>query len=203
VLFINSIKYVLVSNRRNRRDIQNRTTLRVSIFFEKFKNSLKKCVDLYMKRMGLEQNDIYLLDKNGKTIYFNTLNEINYDSSKFYIFNKTFYKEQLVKIFEENCDKIVNQFSNINFLPSNLMSSVNMLYNETNLNSLEKTPIAGINVLELRKIYETLVESLEDCKLSYKNFKINSKICEKIRDNYNYQFNSLEGIFKNISNLYE
>jgi len=63
--------------------------------------------------MNLDPNDVYIIDKNGKTIYTNSLSEINYDS-KFFIFNRIFYKEKLVKIYEESIEKINMAYSSIN-----------------------------------------------------------------------------------------
>jgi hypothetical protein len=163
--------------------------------------------------MSLEQNDIYLLDKSGRTIYFNALHEVNYDS-KFFIFNKTFYKDRLIKIFEENVEKINNTYlsnTNSNFLPtsiSNVTIDISSLCE--NLNNCSSANLVksyfeknSISSSELNKLSENLLECFETSKNIFKTLKINVKICEKIRDNYNYQYNSLECIYKNISVLYE
>jgi hypothetical protein len=154
--------------------------------------------------MSLEHNDIYLLDKSGRTIYFNSMHEVNYDS-KIFIFNKTFYKDRLVKIFEENVDKISHNLLNSNFLPSSfneistVIESLNFFFS-SNLNMFEKN---GLNLNDFKKLYESLLENFESSKIIFKSVKINMKICDKIRDNYNFQYNSLESIYKNISVLYE
>jgi hypothetical protein len=146
------------------------------------------------------------LDKNGKTVYFNSLNEINYES-KFFIFNKTFYKEQLVKIFEENVDKINNTYlssSNTNAIPSYILQGIEPL--TSNFHSLdskifnEKT---GMTTQEVKKVHDTLFETFDLVKSSFKNLKMYSKICDKIKENYSYQYTSLECVYKNISILYE
>lgn len=165
--------------------------------------------------MSLEQNDIYLLDKNGRTIYFNAMHEVNYDS-KFFIFNKTFYKDRLVKIFEESVDKINSVYAsnnNLNYLPPNLNSVINqdfasalndfIFLNSSNSPSTKLFEKNSIAPSDLKKISETLIESFENAKNIYKSLKIGVKVCEKIRDNYNYQYNSLECVYKNISVLYE
>lgn len=155
--------------------------------------------------MSLEQNDIYLIDKSGRTVYFNSMHEVTYDS-KIFIFNKTFYKERLIKIFEENIEKFSHNFLTNSFLPSSLnestsiIESLNIIIQSNNANFSEKF---GINFPELKKIYENNLELFENAKIAYKSLKINMKICDKIRDNYNYQYNSLESIYKNISVLYE
>ena len=133
------------------------------------------------------------------------MNEINYDS-KFFIFNKTFYKEQLIRIFEENLEKFTNTYSSstsIQNLSTNLYIENYTIQNtlfEQNSKIFEKY---GFSMNELKKINDTLLESFESSKLVYKTLKTNNKICEKIRENYNYQYNSLECIYKNISILYE
>jgi len=161
--------------------------------------------------LSLEQNDIYILDKNGRTIYFNTMNEINYDS-KFFIFNKTFYKDRLVKIFEENVDKINGTFlssNNLNYMPSNIILAIsdfsNLIFDHSTYNNqaVKLFEKHSTSPMELKKIADTLLENFENAKTFFKALKLNVKICEKIRDNYSYQYNSLECIYKNISVLYE
>jgi len=48
------------------------------------------------------------LDKSGKTIFFSNNNEINSSENRFFIFNKVFNKDLLLKIFEENVDKLIS-----------------------------------------------------------------------------------------------
>lgn len=157
--------------------------------------------------MSLEPNDIYIIDKNGKTIYPNSLGEVNYDS-KFFIFNRIFYKEKLIKIYEESLDKInytYNSMNPNNYLPTNLILS-NESYDyfgtlfEMNSTTFEKN---GLQLNEVKYILDYFSECNETVKKYYLRYKIDNKICEKTRDNYNFQYNSLECIYKNISILYE
>ncbi len=160
--------------------------------------------------MSLEQNDIYLLDKNGRTIYFNSIHEVNYES-KFFIFNKTFYKDRLVKIFEENVEKINGTLSsnnNLNYLSNfNVNSEFNSnLFDFNSYNNQTITKLFDKHLLsanDLKKMGDNLTEAFDTAKNHFKAVKINIKVCEKIRDNYSYQYNSLECIYKNISVLYE
>jgi hypothetical protein len=156
--------------------------------------------------LNIEHSDIYIVDKNGRTIYLNAMNDITYES-KFYVFNKTFYKEQLVKIFEENCEKCAHNYNNQNSnIPSAMTSisfdsfSVNNPIFEQNNKLLEKF---GLHHTDFRKINEFLADTFDNVKIIFKNLKTNSKISEKIIDNYKFQYNSLECIYKNISMLYE
>jgi len=157
--------------------------------------------------MSLDANDIYIIDKNGKTIYPNSLSEINYDS-KFFIFNRIFYKDKLVKIYEESIEKInmtYNSMSSNNYLPpglSNLIESYEYYSTLFELNSslFEKN---GISLSEIKNIFEFFQECNDTLKKSYLEYKIENKVCDKTRDNYNFQYNSLECIYKNISILYE
>ncbi len=165
--------------------------------------------------MNLDPNDVYIIDKNGKTIYTNSLSEINYDS-KFFIFNRIFYKEKLVKIYEESIEKINMAYSSINasniFPPTfnNIINQNNNANNESyeyfstlfemNSNIFEKN---GISLSEIKSIFDFFAESIDTFKKCFLDFKIENKICDKTRDNYNFQYNSLECIYKNISILYE
>jgi len=156
--------------------------------------------------MNLDPNDIYIIDKNGKTIYTNTLPEINYDS-KFFIFNRIFYKDKLIKIYEESIEKINTTFSSIsanNYLPATLINLLDsydyFTLFETNSAMIE---INGISVSELKNIFDFFRECNDSVKKYYLDYKLENKICDKTRDNYNFQYNSLECIYKNISILYE
>lgn len=136
------------------------------------------------------------------------MNDINYDS-KFYIFNKTFYKEQLIKIFEENIDKITTTYmanTNTSYFPSAYSTFTyepinfnNPVY-EQNQKVFEKY---GISLVDLKKINESFSDNYDMVKLLFRNLKINHKVCEKIKENYNNQYGSLECVYRNISVLYE
>lgn len=153
--------------------------------------------------MMLDNNDIYLLDKSGRTVYFNQMQEANYDS-KIFIFNKTFYKERLVKIFEENIEKLTTNFisnNNLNYLPPAISGIPDLNLNDSILTSkMEKIQLYPN---EIKKVWSELLETYEAAKLVFRSIKMNAKICDKIRDNYSYQYNSLESIYRNISVLYE
>jgi hypothetical protein len=131
------------------------------------------------------------------------MHDINYDS-RFFIFNKIIYKEPLIKIFDENIEKIATSFLSTASI-SNLFA--NYVIEPININNaiydnkfFEKY---GFSTSELRKLNETLLDSFESAKNAYKTYKLNLKLCEKIRDNYSSQYNSLDCIYKNVSSLYE
>ena len=157
--------------------------------------------------MSLEQNDIYIIDKNGKTIYPNALADISYES-KFFIFNRLFYKDRLIKIYEESVEKLnssilinnPNNYLPTNFIPFNESYDYYGTLFELNSSIFEKN---RIQLNELKYIFDFIMDSNEELKKYIVNYKIDNKICEKTRDNYNFQYNSLECIYKNISILYE
>jgi hypothetical protein len=157
--------------------------------------------------MGLEPNDIYLLDIRGKTIYLNDMSEVS-PELKYFIFNKTFQKEQLMKIIEENIDKTISGVGiSTNFIqPSNSnppsLPDFNFTYPiiEQNAKMIEK---CGITPNDIKVTYEQISLAYESAKTICKTVKTNLKLCDKIKDNFGYQYNSLECIYKNISFLYE
>ncbi len=157
--------------------------------------------------MNLDSNDVYIIDKNGKTINPNSLSEISYDS-KFFIFNKIFYKDKLIKIYEESIEKINMTYSSMsanNFLPPtliNLLESYEYFFTlfEMNPVTFEKN---SFSLIEIKNIFDFFNECNDSVKKYYLDYKLENKICDKTRDNYNFQYNSLECIYKNISILYE
>jgi hypothetical protein len=137
------------------------------------------------------------------------MNEVNYDS-KFFIFNKTFCKDHLVKIFEENVEKIQTTHlsnSNANYMPSMInLINFDSLFTTSFYEGMKDSKFeekSGLTSEGLKALSENFVETFDTVKILFKSLKINMRICEKIRDNYNYQYNSLECIYKNISLLYE
>lgn len=144
--------------------------------------------------MNIDSNEICLFDKNGKSI---NLYDVNSQESKYFIFNKVFYKEQLIKIFDENVSKYVTNFNNSQQI--NLeVTPMKIMMNEMPM--LEKY---NINENDLKVCDDMLINYFDSCKGSCKAIKQNTKICEKMKENYSFQFNSLECLYKNISNLYE
>ena len=154
--------------------------------------------------MNLDYSEIYILDKKGKTININT--ELATSETKFFIFNKIFYKDKLLKIFEDNIEKLLNYINFSNYVPTsltnlNLSNLINYSFlNETNTEQFDRL---GTPLSEIKKVYELLVDNIDQGKEKYKNLKIQIKLCDKTKENYNLQFNSLESIYTNISGLYE
>jgi len=170
-------------------------------YFYLFTISIKKCVDVYIQRMNIEPSEIYLLDKTGKTIFFSNTNDINSTENRFFIFNKVFNKDFLLKIFEENIDKLITNIK-VNF-PSSFSSFTDTLKIWTNDHYAKVFDKYGLNFNEMKGIEEFLFEAFNKSKNIFKSIKIQNSIGEKIKENYSYQYNSLECIYKNISNLYE
>jgi len=141
------------------------------------------------------------LDKSGKTIFFSNNNEINSSENRFFIFNKVFNKDLLLKLFEENVDKLI---SNVKVTyPSSSSSFTETSRIWTNDQYARGFERLGLSFPEMKVIEEFLFDANSKSKNIFKSIKVQNSISKKIKENFEYQYNSLECIYKNISQLYE
>lgn len=161
--------------------------------------SLKRYIESYVQRMDINFNEISLLDYAGKSIFF-TNDECNSNENKIFIFNKVYSnnRDSIIKIFEENLDKLINNKLITPNPPFN--DTFKIFFNESYSKSLDKM---GLSLNDIKLTDEIIFELYTKSRNLQRNIKIQNSICEKIKDNNQYQYKALECTYKNISNLYE
>ena len=129
----------------------------------------------------------------------NNENSTNKDE-KYFIFNKKYAKEPLLKILDESIKKIISNYdSQINLD----MKNVPDVYTHYNLLIEKSSLLKYIQVNDIKSTYEKMLEFFENYKVIFTTFKLNSHICEIIKNNYKNQNYSINALINNINKTNE
>ena len=159
----------------------------------------------------IKNQDSYMFNNNGDIITDienlfgnsnNNGNEINKEE-KYFIFNKKYEKEVILKMLDESTKKIISNYdSQLNLDYQNLPD----VYTHFNLLIEKSSQLKYIKADDIKYTYEKMLEFFENYKVIYATFKLNSHICEIFKNNYknqNYSINALIGNINKISEICE
>lgn len=153
--------------------------------------------------MNLNKEEIYVLDKKGKTVNPKEVNQEN----KFFIFHKTFYKDFLQKQFEESLENFSSYFTKSNYVPSQLMNMKVINSKDLIQTKIENSRLSQsdtINIEQLAILNKRILEQMEFAKDNFKKIKIHQKICEKIKENnLSNQIKAVSCLVYNITSISE
>ena len=157
---------------------------------------LKNLCEDYINTISATSNDILIYDNKGNI--YNSINKMQfYSNSKYFLYWKKYFKDE-INNYKKNIEKKISNLSfplsiNLNSIPD-VDSSMNILKKNS-----DKLTYSPEKILET---YNKMTEFFDKFKNIYKEMKINFKVCEKIKENYQNQYDGLENIFKNNSTLY-
>ena len=157
---------------------------------------LKNLCEDYINTVSATSNDILIYDNKGNI--YNSINKMQfYSNSKYFLYWKKYFKDE-INNYKKNIEKKISNLSfplsiNLNSIPD-VDSSMNILKKNS-----DKLTYSPEKILET---YNKMTEFFDKFKNIYKEMKINFKVCEKIKENYQNQYDGLENIFKNNSTLY-
>ena len=157
---------------------------------------LKNLCEDYINTISATSNDILIYDNKGNI--YNSINKMQfYSNSKYFLYWKKYFKDE-INNYKKNIEKKISNLSfplsiNLNSIPD-VDSSMNILKKNSDILSYPPDKIM--------ETYNKMTEFFDKFKNIYKEMKINFKVCEKIKENYQNQYDGLENIFKNNSTLY-
>ena len=79
------------------------------------------------------------------------------------------------------------------------MSNCPDVYTHFNLLIEKTSQLKYIQANDIKSTYEIMLEFFKNFKVIFKTFKINSHICEAIKNNYKYQNYSINALINNIN----
>ena len=154
----------------------------------------------------IQNKDIYIFDNNGELITDigiifknNNGNIINKDE-KYFIFNKKYVKESTLKLIEDSMKKIISNYD----CQLNLdMKNCPDVHTHYNLLLEKSTLLKYIQADDIKLTFEKMLEFFNNYKVIYTTFKLNSHICDIIKNNYKYQNYSINALVNNINKTNE
>ena len=166
-----------------------------NIFLEKIKNK-----ESYMYNSNGELiTDIENIfsRNNGNT---SNITNINNKEEKYFIFNKKYSKEPILKMLDESKQKIISNYDSHIELD---MKNVPDIYTHYNLLIEKSSLFKYIEANDIKLIYEKMIEFFGKYKDIHQNFKLNSHICEVIKNNYKNQSFSISALLDNVNKACE
>ena len=130
----------------------------------------------------------------------NITNITNKKEEKYFIFNKKYAKEPILKMLDESKQKIISNYDSHIELD---MKNAPDIYTHYNLLIEKSSLFKHIEANDIKLIYEKMIEFFGKYKDIYQNFKLNSHICEEIKNNYKNQNYSISALLNNINKANE
>ena len=159
-----------------------------------FMGTIESIIPEYIK-------DIVILDQKGMNVdNYQLNNDIQNPETKFYIFNKYENKETILRTIDLIIKKMISSLSFPISINQNNLPDIH-----ANYNLLEKGSsfLKYIEPLVIKTTFEKMLEFFENFKIIYSTMKVNNQICEKIKENYQHQYYSINTLIKHINTICE
>ena len=157
-------------------------------------SDLKFICENYFKELGVTQNDISIINNLEQNFVY--LHNLEYKtSSKYFLFSKRYNNKLLQSFYNYQNKNTADLSSSPNDISINIPDISKYLYIlESNNENL------SCSIEEIKQIYETMLDFYNNYNTIYKNFNLNIRLMEKIKEYYKYQNEGVD-LMNNIALL--
>ena len=157
-------------------------------------SDLKFICENYFKELGVTQNDISIINNLDQNFVY--LHNLEYKtSSKYFLFCKRYNNKLLQSFYNYQNKNTADLSSSPNDISINIPDISKYLYIlESNNENL------SCSIEEIKQIYETMLDFYNNYNTIYKNFNLNIRLMEKIKEYYKYQNEGVD-LMNNIALL--
>ena len=157
-------------------------------------SDLKFICENYFKELGVTQNDISIINNLDQNFVY--LHNLEYKtSSKYFLFSKRYNNKLLQSFYNYQNKNTADLSSSPNDIAINIPDISKYLYIlESNNENL------SCSIEEIKQIYETMLDFYNNYNTIYKNFNLNIRLMEKIKEYYKYQNEGVD-LMNNIALL--
>ena len=157
-------------------------------------SDLKFICENYFKELGVTQNDISIINNLDQNFVY--LHNLEYKtSSKYFLFSKRYNNKLLQSFYNYQNKNTADLSSSPNDISINIPDISKYLYIlESNNENL------SCSIEEIKQIYETMLDFYNNYNTIYKNFNLNIRLMEKIKEYYKYQNEGVD-LMNNIALL--
>ena len=157
-------------------------------------SDLKFICENYFKELGVTQNDISIINNLDQNFVY--LHNLEYKtSSKYFLFSKRYNNKLLQSFYYYQNKNTAGLSSSPNDISINIPDISKYLYIlESNNENL------SCSIEEIKQIYETMLDFYNNYNTIYKNFNLNIRLMEKIKEYYKYQNEGVD-LMNNIALL--
>ena len=120
------------------------------------------------------------------------------EKQKFFLFTKKYDKELTLKMLDEYIKKLISNYDSQLILDKQNLPDI---YSNENLLIENSSKLKYIEANDIKITFEKMLEYFENYKNIYTSFKVNSHICEEIKNNYKNINTSLNILIDNINKI--
>ena len=150
---------------------------------------------IFSEKVQNKESIIY----NNKGDIITDINDIFFaKSEKFFLFNKKYDKELILKMLDDSIKKLISNYDSQLILDKQNLPDI---YSNENLLIENSSKLKFIEANDIKITFEKMLEYFENYKNIYTSFKVNSHICEEIKNNYKNINASINILIDNINKI--
>ena len=153
-------------------------------------------IESIIQEYKISQNDMIVISEKGNIIDIIPLENDLKSENKYFLFSKNYIKESILSTIDSIINKMISTLSFPLIINQNNLPDVH-----SNYGLLESTSsyLKYIEASEIKITFEKMLEFFENLKIIYSTMKVNYKITEKIKENYQYQYCAINTLIKYIN----
>ena len=150
---------------------------------------------IFSEKVQNKESIIY----NNKGDLITNINDIFFaKNEKFFLFNKKYDKELILKMLDDSIKKLISNYDSQLILDKQNLPDI---YSNENLLIENSSKLKFIEANDIKITFEKMLEYFENYKNIYTSFKVNSHICEEIKNNYKNINASINILIDNINKI--
>ena len=150
---------------------------------------------IFSEKVQNKESIIY----NNKGDIITDINDIFFaKKEKFFLFNKKYDKELILKMLDDSIKKLISNYDSQLILDKQNLPDI---YSNENLLIENSSKLKFIEANDIKITFEKMLEYFENYKNIYTSFKVNSHICEEIKNNYKNINASINILIDNINKI--
>ena len=150
---------------------------------------------IFSEKVQNKESIIY----NNKGDIITNINHIFFaKNEKFFLFNKKYDKELILKMLDDSIKKLISNYDSQLILDKQNLPDI---YSNENLLIENSSKLKFIEANDIKITFEKMLEYFENYKNIYTSFKVNSHICEEIKNNYKNINASINILIDNINKI--
>ena len=150
---------------------------------------------IFSEKVQNKESIIY----NNKGDIITEINDIFFaKNEKFFLFNKKYDKELILKMLDDSIKKLISNYDSQLILDKQNLPDI---YSNENLLIENSSKLKFIEANDIKITFEKMLEYFENYKNIYTSFKVNSHICEEIKNNYKNINASINILIDNINKI--
>ena len=152
---------------------------------------------IFSDKIKKEESILYNIEGNNVSNINDIFTEKK-ENQKFFLYNKKYDKELILKLLDEYIQKLISNYDSQLILDKQNLPDI---YSNENLLIENSSKLKYIEANDIKITFEKMLEYFENYKNIYTSFKVNSHICEEIKNNYKNINTGINILIDNINKI--